>query len=426
MARIIRRRTVLAAGAAAAGLSVPGVSAYAASHPVKSVRFRLDAEVLDGGEQVTSITLATSRLGRINPASVSVDTFSVHAKATSPIPVAADDQIFSEYDLERTVTDVRVNHHGNIVLDLAHEQELVGGGTLGYIVSKGRNVQLDLEYTVTQNAPITLRNHRSVTVKHFVQGRLSDPEVDAFSHHVSDSGLKYRLFSPKRHRRGSQSWGHSKRSLVVWLHGGGEGGLLPDGYYDNETQLRANRGALGFATPKAQEIFSGAYVVAPQSTSYWIEDGPRFAPQIEEIISDLVRRHNIDLDRIYLAGCSNGGYMTLKMSSLYPDLFAAAVPICGVVDSLEPGGPKLLTDAELRRIDTPTWLVASRDDTTVPPEANTIHAHDVIPGSVMTLYDHVIRNGYQYPGHWSWIYVARNDPKRHGTHIWQWMAAQRR
>jgi dipeptidyl aminopeptidase/acylaminoacyl peptidase len=31
----------------------------------------------------------------------------------------------------------------------------------------------------------------------------------------------------------------------------------------------------------------------------------------------------------------------------------------------------------------------------------------------------------QFNGHWSWIYVARNDPTINGTHIWQWMADQR-
>jgi hypothetical protein len=91
-----------------------------------------------------------------------------------------------------------------------------------------------------------------------------------------------------------------------------------------------------------------------------------------------------------------------------------------------PGGPPVLTDAQLTQIDTPTWLVASRDDTTVPVEPNTVHAHELIPGSLMTLYDHVIWNGHQFPGHWSWIYVARNDPSIGGTHIWQWMAQQRR
>jgi predicted peptidase len=426
MATPVSRRTVLAAGAAAAaGLSLPGV-AYAGGHSTTSVGFTLNAEVLDGGEQVTSITLNTARLGPINPASLTTGTFSVHAKATSPIPLAPGDLIFSEYDLDRPVTAIRLDHRGNIVLDLRYAEGQVGGGTLGYIVSKGRNVQLDLVYTITQNAPIAMRNDRSITIASFVQGRLSNPEVDAFSYHVSGSGMKYRLYSPTQGGGHTRSTGQGKRPLVVWLHGGGEGASLPDNYYDNETTLRANRGALGFATPEAQQIFSGAYVVAPQSTSFWIEDGPRFAPLIREIILDLVHRYPIDSRRVDVAGASNGGYMSMKMTTTYRDLFAASVPICGVVEPFRGSGTPLITDAELKQINTPTWLVTSLDDATVPPEPNTIHAHDLIPGSLMTLYDHVIWNGHQFPGHWSWIYVARNDPSIDGTHIWQWMAQQRR
>src|SRR4029453_4218967 len=308
MATPISRRTILAAGAgAAAGLSLPGVAAYAGGHPTTSVGFRLNADVLDGGEQVTPPPLNTARLGPIDPASLPTGPFRVHAKATSPIPIAAGDRIFSEYDLDRPVTAVRLDHRGNIVLDLSYGEGQVGGGTLGYIVSKGRNVRLNLVYTITQNAPITLRNRRSITISSFVQGRLSDPEVDAFSYHISGSGMKYRLYSPTQGGGGPPSTGQGTRPLIVWLHGGGEGALLPDNYYDNEATLRANRGALGFATPEAQRIFSGAYVLAPQSTAFWIEDGPRFAPLIREIIRDLARRHPIDRDRIYVAGCSNGG-----------------------------------------------------------------------------------------------------------------------
>ncbi len=80
---------------------------------------------------------------------------------------------------------------------------------------------------------------------------------------------------------------------------------------------------------------------------------------IKEVVDHLVRRLPIDTDRIYVVGCSNGGYMTMEMTSVYPDFFAAAVPICGVVQSLEPGGPRLLTDAQLAAIRTPSWLVAS-------------------------------------------------------------------
>src|SRR4051812_33474376 len=53
MAASITRRTFVTTGAAAAGALLPGVAAYAKVHPTNSVRFTLNAEVLDGGEQVT-------------------------------------------------------------------------------------------------------------------------------------------------------------------------------------------------------------------------------------------------------------------------------------------------------------------------------------------------------------------------------------
>lgn len=412
----ISRRTVLAAGAGAAatvalpGLGEPGLAA------ATDVRFELDAVTLDGGEQVVAVTLGTHRLGPIDPASLTTGTFRVHAKATSPIPIAPGDQIFSEYDLDRTVTAARLDHRGDIVLSLSHAEGQPGGGTLGYIVSRGRNVRLDLVYTITQTAPLRGRHGGPVTISRFVQGRLANPEVDAFGYHTSAAGLKYRLYAAHGRRR----------PLIVWLHGGGEGASLPDGYYDNETTLRANRGALGFATREAQRIFGGAHVVAPQSTSYWLADGPGFAPMIRDVVREVSRRHDVDQRRVYVAGCSNGGYMSLEMTTVYRDMFAASVPICGVVTPLQPGGAPMIPDAELARISTPTWLVASLDDDTVDPRANTIHAHDLIPGARMTLYEHVVRDGYQFPGHWSWIYVARNDPSIAGTHIWQWMSRQRR
>ncbi|MFJ3027060.1 prolyl oligopeptidase family serine peptidase [Streptomyces tendae] len=422
MAPRISRRTILAAGAGAAGLSLPGGAAYAADRAPAGVRFTLNAQVLDGGEQVTSITLETARLGRIDPAGLTTATFGVHAKGTRPFATAPDDDVVTDYDLDRTVTAVRLDHNGNIVLELSYGEGQIGGSTLSYLAAEERNVMLDLAYTLTQHAPIVLRNHRSVTIEKFVQNpRLSDPEVDAFSSHVSGSGMKYRLYSPTD----AHSSRRDKRPLIVWLHGGGEGASLPNNYYDNEVTLRANRGALGFATPEAQRIFDGAYVVAPQSTSYWMEDGPRFAPLIHEIINDVARKNGIDRDRIYVAGCSNGGYMSIKMTTVYPTLFAASVPICGIVAPFQSDTP-MIPDSELARISTPSWLVTSADDPIVDPQANTVHAHDVIPGSLMTLYDHVIWNDHQYLGHYSWIYVARNDPSIDGTHIWQWMAARRR
>ena len=419
----IRRRTLLAAGAGAVVAALPAADALAAPRPSRGIGFTLNAAVLDGGEQVTSITIATSRLGRVDPDSLTTGTFTVHATATSPVP-AGEGTL--GYDLDRRVTGVRLDRRGDVVVELESGEGVAGASTLGYLASRGRNFLLDLEYTITQHAPIALQGRRSVTIPRFVQGRLSDPEVDAFRYRRSSSGLQYRLYSPERRGRGRRpSRGRGPRPLVVWLHGGGEGASLPDGYYDNETTLRANRGALGFTTDEGQEIFGGTYVVAPQSTSAWLEDGDRFAPQIRQVIAEVVRDHDVDPDRIYVAGCSNGGYMTIKMEVVYPDLFAAAVPICAVVDAFR-DRPRVISEAELRAVETPTWLVTSLDDETVPPEPNTVRAAELIPDALVTLYDDVTWKGTKFPGHWSWIYMARDDPRQNGVSIWEWMARQRR
>lgn len=408
----LSRRGALAAGAtAAAAVLWPGLSARADTrHRSNRVDFMLNAETLDGGEQVTALTLETSHLGPIRAQDLSTSTFTVHATATSPLPDYSGSRIASEYDLDRTVTRARLDRHGRIVLDLAYAEGQVGGATLGYVIALGRNVRMNLTYTVTQTAPIGLRGGGELADLELTQTDLVNPEVDAFDRGVSASGLKYRLFRSNRAGR---------RPLVVWLHGGGEGASLPNNYYDNETTLRANRGALGFATDRAQRIFGGAHVVVPQSTSYWLADGDGFAPLIREVIEEVP---GVDRERIYVVGCSNGGYLSLKLTTVFADLFAASVPICGVVA----GDPPMIADADLAAITTPTWLVASLDDTTVDPQANTVHAHELIPNSKVTLYQDVTWNGYQFPGHWSWIYVARDDPSIDGTHIWEWLAGQRR
>ena len=385
----LTRRGLLIGGAGVAAVALQPEIAHATTPTTptstRTVPFTLNATVLDGGEQVTSLTLDTSDFGMIDPASLTTGTFKVHAKATSPIPVIPPDLIFSEYDLDRAVTGARLEH-GKIILDLATTDGVTGGGTLGYILSISRNVLLNLVYTITQTAPLKLRNHASLTLPGFTQGKLVDPEVDVYSYHKSADGMKYRLFSPTQGGGWERSSGHGKRPLIVWLHGGGEGGSLPNNYYDNESLLRANRGALGFSTSEAQKIFGGAYVFAPQAESFWLENGPVYSPRVRAMILDLVRRYPIDASRIYLAGCSNGGYLTMEMTSLYHDLFAAAVPICGVVKNFPHPGDINLTDAQLKSITTPSWLVCAASDTTVPPVDNSIPAHALIPGSILTEY----------------------------------------
>jgi predicted peptidase len=433
----LTRRGLLIGGATVAAVALTPDIAHATTPTAptapSTVHFTLDGTVLDGGEQVTSLTLDTSRFGWIDPASLTASTFTVHFTSVLPFPLPAGETVFTEHPtppdtnpVERPVTKAHLEH-GKIVLDLLTIDQTTPGGTLGYLLLAARNVLMKQTYTITQNKPLKLVKGGSVTIKDtdFIQGKLVDPEVDAYSYHKSSDGMNYRLFSPSRDGRDGHWSGRGKRPLIVWLHGGGEGGLLSQNYYDNEPTLRANRGALGFSTPEAQKVFGGAYVVAPQAETFWLENGPKYSPRVRAIILDLIRRHPIDPSRIYLAGCSNGGYLTMEMTSLYHDLFAAAVPICGVVRNFPHTGDVVLTDAQLKSIRTPSWLVCAKSDTTVPPVDNSEIAAKLIPGAIFTEFDTVTKNGITYPGHWSWIYVARNDPQYHGQHVWQWMASKK-
>src|SRR5689334_14938283 len=76
------------AGVGAAAVAVPATAAQADATSRgggAKVRFTLNAETLDGGEQVVAVTLDTSRIGAIDPASLTETTFTVHAKAVNPI-----------------------------------------------------------------------------------------------------------------------------------------------------------------------------------------------------------------------------------------------------------------------------------------------------------------------------------------------------
>lgn len=132
-----------------------------------------------------------------------------------------------------------------------------GASTLAYATKPGRNVVLDLTYSLTQTAPVRLKSGAAVQLTSFHQGGVVDPEVDAFGAGASRNGLKYRYYAPKKSLRPARS----KAPLILFLHGGGEGGWSKAD--NNDLPLLANRGALAFATTESQQIFKGAYVVAP-------------------------------------------------------------------------------------------------------------------------------------------------------------------
>lgn len=151
--------------------------------------------------------------------------------------------------------------------------------------------------------------------------------------------MPYRPFTPARLKPGRTY------PLVVCLHGAGGSGT------DNLKQLQdANVfGALVWTLPENQQRHP-AFVLAPQSDVNWActlydpEKPPKTLADMKwcppealglgaglafQIIDSLPGRLPIDRARIYVTGHSMGGAGAWHMIAHRPDLFAAAVPVCG-------------------------------------------------------------------------------------------------
>lgn len=237
---------------------------------------------------------------------------------------------------------------------------------------------------------------------------LSFAQTSLFSvgRYINDKGdtLNYRQLSPDYNTL-------RQYPLVIFLHGSGERGS------DNEAQLKW--GVMNFATPQAMAMYP-AYVVAPQcpAKQSWsnfsrnnktdetrLMDTPTKTMELLiQLIEKLTKELPVDHDRIYITGLSMGGFGTYDAIERYPDLFAAAVPVCG-------GGD--LTKAEsIKKI--PIWIFHGSEDTTVDPQysldmAEALTRAGAHPG--LTLYPEV--------GHFSWL-AAYSDPL-----MMEWMFRQK-
>lgn len=182
---------------------------------------------------------------------------------------------------------------------------------------------------------------------------------------VSSRGdtLLYRLLRPETMKSGE------KYPLVLFLHGAGERGS------DNERQL--THGGQMFLNPVNREKYP-AFVLAPQCplTGYWAyaarptsfmpDDMPLEVPvsPIFETLKDLLDTYlalpEVDKRRIYIVGLSMGGMGTFDMAIRYPEVFAAAMPICGTVN---PGRLEAAKKVRFR-------IFHGDADNVVPPEGS--------------------------------------------------------
>jgi len=107
--------------------------------------------------------------------------------------------------------------------------------------------------------------------------------------------------------------------MIVFLHGAGERG-------DDLSRVHQ----IGLAKYFVEDPCYGGHrviTVSPQCPEelFW-SALPR---EIYQVIEEAATRYNVDRDRISITGLSMGGFGTWEMICTYPDLFAAAAPVCG-------------------------------------------------------------------------------------------------
>ena len=225
--------------------------------------------------------------------------------------------------------------------------------------------------------------------------------------------------------------------LIIWLHGAGEGGTDPS------VAILGNQ-VTNLAKDVIQDYFvtdtvKGAYVLAAQTPTAWMDkDGSGvygteeasqyYVAALKGLIDAYIEENgDIDMDRIYVGGCSNGGFMTVNMIINYTDFFAAAYPVCEAYDA------KWLTDEAVESLtDLPIWFTHSANDNTVsiynkeggswtapatpttPQDAytNSLYIRLINAGAenvYYSLFESVNVDGVNYDGHWSWIYTLRDE-----------------
>ncbi len=218
----------------------------------------------------------------------------------------------------------------------------------------------------------------------------AQPPRFSVEHFINEKGdtLNYRMLYPDADTM-------RRYPLVIFLHGSGERGN------DNDAQLKW--GVMNFATDKMMKMYP-ALVIAPQCptgmtwSNFSRSNNNRLMKLqpvaskpmalVIELIQQLSKKMPVDTNRIYITGLSMGGYGTFDAIERYPDLFAAAMPICG-------GGDTSIA-ASIAHI--PMWIFHGSEDAAVNP----LNSVDMLQ-ALMKAGAHPGYTQLPETGHFSWI-----------------------
>ncbi len=138
--------------------------------------------------------------------------------------------------------------------------------------------------------------------------------------------LPFALYTPK-------GMSNEKIPLVIFLHGmgnGGESNIQPFTEYFHMTNVIKRN--------IKNEPCIMLVPSTPKGTEYTIpkfyEDKCPWRKIFDGLFEKLVREYPVDLNRIYIVGASNGAGGVWSQLRLYPDRYAAAIPMMGWSDDI--------------------------------------------------------------------------------------------
>ena len=459
------------------------------------------AEVKEWGQSVTAVIVDMGEVvtqAEVDDMDLEVSAFKTTRRvvnANNPLVVFDDDKVVTGIYVsnvrERLAPGDRPTSGNYIVVELQYgfnntRAQVNGSATFCYNWTAparapysgpnpygGQAYRLDMEYTVTIDGIehiVTIdcgTNNPPMMIQPIVDDfELVANPVDGFENQ------SYRMWTPPAHRGVANP--ETPKPLVLFHHGLGETFVvLPGGVSNEGVQLIAQEAATSWVT-EAPEY---AYVMVVQRGTGVGAPGYSRAG-VSAFIEHLIEEGKVDADRVYVSGLSMGGLEVLHHLYEFPELFAAAIPICPVQ------GNTVGNMARLPYImHVPIWYVHSATDsvinplTAVQPHARLLELGAVdarisnfpavqIPGSrggwnprpevapdTWSVFGDHLPNGIFLDGngepalfypndHWNWIMVFNNifidcggiiptDPRygtaqQYGITFMDWMFAQRR
>lgn len=207
------------------------------------------------------------------------------------------------------------------------------------------------------------------------------------------SKLVYYLMTPRRYDA------KRKYALVLALHGRGGNSTAADILGRDEFREMYPCFVLAPVSPRP---FSWA---SPRGSARGGKTRSLKMPAVIQALEALQEEVAVDADRIYVTGQSMGGFGSFGAVAARPELFAAAVPICG---GWAPGEAKAMARV-------PFWIFHGADDKVVPVSSSQRMVKALKVAGARPKYT-------EYPGvkHNSWMKAYQS------RELWKWMFEQRR